>query len=417
MILKRRASSLGNQDKVQTAEGLQTGPVNSMVGKGESILNFNNGTGSIVNKGKVGVDNQKSNVQQNDDNTILGNDIDWSNGKSFAQQALPYTARLEAINKMEQKIGRYGDKSSLSKSTAELNQQEINKVKQPIMDRLKELSQRQSQQHMYANNQTGSTVGYANGKDYPLMNYLPGMFDMVTGLSQYLKAKNAKPYTTQTYAPNPYTQKALSTMSGIKTNTTPLLNQIYGAERRSNYSLNNQGGLTGGQRYIGRVAGAVGAGNNAANMYAQAQDRDNQYKSQYAQFAGNMGLYDAQMQQQSNAQAAKMYQDSNAAAWNYGQTGIHNMSTGLNSSIKNYNTWKNWQDTMNIYNKDQQLTQDQINAMSQAANGLYKNTNSYSVNPYNTVPSNTFKNATDSMMDKFVRNPLGLNYFNMGGAQ
>jgi len=44
---------------------------------------------------------------------------------------------------MEKQIGRYGNKSSLSKTTSDLNKQEINKVKQPIMNRLKELSQRQ----------------------------------------------------------------------------------------------------------------------------------------------------------------------------------------------------------------------------------------------------------------------------------
>jgi len=47
------------------------------------------------------------------------------------------------MNKMEKQMGRYGDKSSLSKTTADLNMQELNKIKQPIINRLKELSQRQ----------------------------------------------------------------------------------------------------------------------------------------------------------------------------------------------------------------------------------------------------------------------------------
>ena len=111
-----------------------------------------------------------------------------------------------------------------------------------------------------------------------------------------------------------------------------------------------------------------------------------------------------------------MYADSNAAIWNYGQMGLRNMSTGLNSSIKNYNTWKNWQDTMNIYSKDQQLTRDQINAMNQAANGLYKSKTNYSFNPYRSMPNNNFQSNTNNMMNQFVKNPLGLNYFNMGGA-
>ena len=415
MILKRNTSSQDNQNKVQTSEGLQNGITNSMVGKGESILNFNNGTGSIVNKGKVGVDNQKSNVAQNDDNTVLGNDVDWRTGKSFAQQALPYTSGLEQINKMEKRVGRFGDKSSLSKTTADLNMQEINKIKQPLMNKLQELAQRQQYQHAITNNMTNSKLGYKNGKDYPFQNYLPGVFDAVTGLQQYLRSKKEVPYTQNSYAANPYANKALNTLAGLRTNTTPLLNQIYDSERRGNYSLNNQGGLTAGQRYIGKVAGAIGAGNSAANVYAQAQNQNNQYKTQYADLASRIGEQDAQNREWSNQNAAKMYADSNAAIWNYGQVGLRNMSTALNSGVKNYNTWKNWQDTMNIYNKDQQLSQDQLDALNRASTGMYNPAKTI-INPYNTMPTNTFQSTSNNLMNKFVKNPLGLNYFNMGGT-
>jgi hypothetical protein len=55
-----------------------------MVGKGESILNLQDETATYVSKGKRGVDNQPSSVRQGDDNIILGNDIDWSNGVKFS---------------------------------------------------------------------------------------------------------------------------------------------------------------------------------------------------------------------------------------------------------------------------------------------------------------------------------------------
>lgn len=414
IILRRNANPSNNHNKVQTSEGIQHGPVNSMVGKGESILNFNNGTGSVVNKGKVGVDNQKSDVQPNDDNVILGNDKDSQNGYSFAQQAQPLTDRLEAINKMEKQIGRYGNMSSLSKTTQQLNLQELNKVKQPILDMLKMLAYKQQIQHQ-ADNTSNNKIGYANGKDYPIMNYLPGLFDATTGLAQYLQSKGTTPYSVNTYAQNPYGNKALQTLSGLHTNTTPLLSQLSDAQRRGNYELNNQGGLTAGQKYIGKVASAIGYGKNAADIYAQAQEKNNAYKQQYASTAAQIGEQDAQNKQYSNQVAAKMYADSQAAAWNYGQVGIRNISTGLNSSIKNYNTWKNWQDTMNIYNKDQQLSQDQINALRQASMGNYNN-KPVITNPYNSVPNNNFTNTTNDLMNRFVKNPLGLNYFNMGGA-
>ena len=84
--------------KVWTPNGYQVGPTNSLVGKGESIINYSNGTGSLVTKGTKGVDNQPSSVQPNDDNVIAGNDIDWSNGMKFSDQIAPLTKKLEMYN-------------------------------------------------------------------------------------------------------------------------------------------------------------------------------------------------------------------------------------------------------------------------------------------------------------------------------
>jgi len=37
--------------KVWTPNGYRLGPVNSLVGKGESIIDYNNGTGTLITKG------------------------------------------------------------------------------------------------------------------------------------------------------------------------------------------------------------------------------------------------------------------------------------------------------------------------------------------------------------------------------
>ena len=89
------------KQKVWTPNGYQAGPTNSMVGKGESIIDYTNGTGTLVTKGKVGVDNQPSSVRQDDRNVIAGNDIDWTNGMKFSQQIAPLTARLQMYNDIE----------------------------------------------------------------------------------------------------------------------------------------------------------------------------------------------------------------------------------------------------------------------------------------------------------------------------
>nr|DAH55156.1 MAG TPA: hypothetical protein [Caudoviricetes sp.]DAH97220.1 MAG TPA: hypothetical protein [Bacteriophage sp.]DAN17036.1 MAG TPA: hypothetical protein [Bacteriophage sp.] len=86
-----------------------------MVGKGESIIDYTNGTGTLVTKGKVGVDNQPSSVRQDDRNVIAGNDIDWTNGVKFSQQIAPLTAKLQMYNDIEKKANKKPGMSSLSK--------------------------------------------------------------------------------------------------------------------------------------------------------------------------------------------------------------------------------------------------------------------------------------------------------------
>lgn len=152
-----------DMNKVWTPTGYRRGTTNSMVGKGESIVNFNRGTGTLITKGQRGVDNQPSSVSPNDDNVILGNDIDWSNGIKFADQAAPYTAALEMLNKHAERTKDYDKKSSLSRRTMDVQQREINKRKQPILDALGNISARQQMQHQIENKQ--ALRGFDDGKD------------------------------------------------------------------------------------------------------------------------------------------------------------------------------------------------------------------------------------------------------------
>ena len=120
------------KQKVWTPNGYQVGPTNSMVGKGESIIDYTNGTGTLVTKGKVGVDNQPSSVRQDDRNVIAGNDIDWTNGMKFSQQIAPLTARLQMYNDIEKKANKKPSMSSLSKQTMQLQSAQLERAKAPI---------------------------------------------------------------------------------------------------------------------------------------------------------------------------------------------------------------------------------------------------------------------------------------------
>ena len=129
-------------NKVWTPNGYQSGPVNSLVGKGESIIDYTNGTGTLVTKGKVGVDNQPSSVSANDSNVIAGNDIDWSNGMKFSDQVAPLTAKLQMYNNIEKRAGKKSELSSLSKQTMELQRNQLDRAKAPILQAMKNITDR-----------------------------------------------------------------------------------------------------------------------------------------------------------------------------------------------------------------------------------------------------------------------------------
>ena len=228
-----------DMNKVWTPAGYRRGAINSMVGKGESIVNFNRGTGTLVTKGQRGVDNQPSSVSPNDDNVILGNDIDWSNGMKFADQAAPYTAALEMLNKYADRTKDYDKKSSLSRRTMDVQQREINKRKQPILDALGNISARQQMQHQIENKQ--ALRGFDDGKDNRLTEisvtdrWRPfNWFDPTLGINIDRSPIN--------YTPKPLKYTPITTdYTDVDTPTNTPVSTITTAPSNQNSSNNNSG--------------------------------------------------------------------------------------------------------------------------------------------------------------------------------
>ena len=144
----------GKAGNVWSPVGQINGPVNSKVGFGESIVNLHNGTGTVVTKGKRGVDNQPSTVQEDDDNTIFGNLYNPYTGNTFADDALMDTAKLQRINDIEKKTKDYGKLSSLSKQTQEFQKKQFDVAKQPMLNNLSRLAEQQKQVHNIQNRYT-----------------------------------------------------------------------------------------------------------------------------------------------------------------------------------------------------------------------------------------------------------------------
>ena len=323
-----------------TSLGKQTIQPNARVAAAESIIDniddINNATGHVVKDGKLNQDTNYANV--NNGTVILGNDIDWRTGVNFRDQALPYTAALEKINqkyetrtnsKLNKLRGKIGSESD------NVQQMEVNKLKQPIVQKLKDLSQQQKYQHQITNNmQYGQ---YKNGKDYsssyeygsvPEMdwssNAIPMGIGALTSLGQYFQAKNQDIKTPDIYAANPYENTALSQLARLRSNPYPILRQLQDADSRNRYAINRAGGLSGAQKYIANVASGLATNSQLADALFKSQIQDNEYKGQYANALLNTGNSNAQRRQQANQYNTEYEASAHSAKQQGMQMGIRN---------------------------------------------------------------------------------------------
>lgn len=384
-------------NKVWTPNGYQSGPVNSLVGKGESIIDYTNGTGTLVTKGKVGVDNQPSSVSINDNNVIAGNDVDWSNGMKFSDQVAPLTAKLQMYNNIEKRAGKKSKLSSLSKQTMELQKNQLDRAKAPILQAMKNITDRQERQHQiedYAA-QIKHNCGkdrFNNGKVSSLMIDTGYVFPAVLETLMLDHWYRENPVTQSIYAANRYAPIALQTMAGNRVSANPILEKLYAQDRQAAYQLANSGGYTGGQRQANRVALALGNQRNIADALMNVQEKNAAYRNAYAEMAARLGDSDAQRLQQSNQYGSEAYNRAYGAKTKGIETHLSNLGLisqkWLSQRIKN----KQYRDLLDIYQQD-------VNN-KKAANKARNASGSASINYRNIAPG-----WTPSQYSPFIGSP------------
>lgn len=382
-------------NKVWTPNGYQEGPTNSLVGKGESIIDYTNGTGTLVTKGKVGVDNQPSSVSVNDNNVIAGNDVDWSNGMKFSDQIAPLTAKLQMYNSIEKRAGKKSELSSLSKQTMELQRNQLDRAKAPILQAMKNITDRQEKQHQIEDyaaqikhncgkdrfdngkslwDKTKQTISSwsksGKGKVSNSMLDFGYAFPALLETQMLNHWRNEKPVMPNIYAANRYAPIALQTMAGNRISANPVLEKLYAQDRQAAYQLANAGGYTGGQRQANRVALALGNQRNVADALMNVQEKNAAYRNAYAEMAAKLGDSDAQRLQQSNQYGWEAYNRAHGAKTKGIETHLANLGLigqkWLSQRIKN----KQYGDILDMYQQDI----DNKNAALKAIYGIGGNT-------------------------------------------
>lgn len=365
------------KQKVWTPNGYQVGPTNSMVGKGESIIDYTNGTGTLVTKGKVGVDNQPSSVRQDDRNVIAGNDIDWTNGVKFSQQIAPLTAKLQMYNDIEKKANKKPGMSSLSKQTMQLQNAQLERAKAPILQAMKNITDRQEKQHQiedYAaqfkancgkdrfangksmwegvkdsfNNWTKAGKGKVSNATLDMGYMIPAVLEKRM-LNHWMKEN---PLMPNIYAANRYGQSALQTLNRLRVNPYNQLQALNQNDRAAYYRMQQNGGYTGGQRQAGRVALALGNARNVADVLNNTDLQNNKYRQDWATAALAEGNQDAARRQAANQYAWETYNRAHGAKTKGIETHLSNLGLigqkWLSQRIKN----KQYGDVLDMYQQD-----------------------------------------------------------------
>ena len=426
-------------NKVWTPNGYQDGPTNSLVGKGESIIDYTNGTGTLVTKGKVGVDNQPSSVSANDNNVIAGNDVDWSNGMKFSDQIAPLTAKLQMYNSIEKRAGKKSELSSLSKQTMELQKNQLDRAKAPILQAMKNITDRQEKQHQIEDyaaqikhncgkdrfdngkslwDKTKQAISSwsksGKGKVSNLMLDAGYAFPALLETQMLNHWRRENPVMPNIYAANRYAPIALQTMAGNRVSANPILEKLYAQDRQAAYQLANAGGYTGGQRQANRVALALGNQRNVADALMNVQEKNAAYRNAYAEMAARLGDSDAQRLQQSNQYGWEAYNRAHGAKTKGIETHLSNLGLigqkWLSQRIKN----KQYGDILDMYQQDIDNRKDALKTIygiggdgnkSTTGDTISGTTTSGSVNN-NTAPRTTGGNL--NILNQYYHStPLG----------
>lgn len=334
--------------KVWTPAGEQYGPINGRIGKGESQWDFINGQASYVDKGVKRADDQFTSAENGDHIYIAGNDIDITNGISFADQAAKPAQEVEKTNKLINEIqnGKGDDK------TKELNLKQANLYKEQLLQKGKEIMNRQEKQHkMLGLLQSRS---YDDGKDWSsLINYgttsLPYIFGLTTAIGQKNMYKKLPMHAESPYAINNYANIALDKLASLKYDPYNPINAVKDAYRQQLYNINNAGGMSPGQRMIQQAKLNSTYQRNIADTYDKANEINNNYRAQYAQALLQEGARDAAARQQANQIQQERIREANAQKLR----GIESANQGILNSLSGF--------AKNLYNNYQQFRSERYN--------------------------------------------------------
>lgn len=352
--------------KSVTANGIEQRPENGYASVGEFLIESTPGTQFAVNhidkdtarslggSGKRGVDDVPVNVQ---DSTMISPNKNAVG--PFHQEVLKHLSKVtDNLNKAEKRANL----SSLSKNTYEVTQREMPKLfyqtgtHDAIKNALRENGTSSDEYNC------GKDRRYAEGKMSAFSRMFPTIAGLTASLGQLAHWGTNPIQYHSTYAANPYGTRALNELNQLRYNPYPDIQASQEAERRAAYANSQAGGMTGSQRYMGRIGLGIGAMRNAANVFSNAQQQNNNYRTQYANALLQEGNSIATRRQNANQHDWSDYVQAHGAKTRGIEQAMSNtlgaITGGFQGEFKN----RTWQDSLDIYRQQQKLDRERLEA-------------------------------------------------------
>lgn len=337
--------------KVWTPQGVKIGIPNGLAQKGESLWDPSTNDIQYIDEGTEGVDNQPVTVKQE---TFIP-----SNELGFDKILEPHMKHISDIRSKQRKFQDKSNMDSLAKATANIQNKEVDKY---VDQNIRPVAELQQSIHESAQYNCGKTPHFAGGKISAFNRLFPTMASATMGLAQLAHWGTNPIQYHSTYAANPYGTRALDELNQLRYNPYKDIQASSDAERRAAYANSQAGGMTGGQRYMGRIGLGIGAMRNAANVYSNAQQQNNNYRAQYANALLQEGNSIASRRQNANQHDWSDYVAAHGAKTRGIEQAGANIVGAINGAFQNEFKYRTWQDTLDIYRQQQQLDKDKLEA-------------------------------------------------------
>lgn len=337
--------------KVWTPQGVKIGIPNGLAQKGESLWDPSTNDIQYIDEGTEGVDNQPVTVKQE---TFIP-----SNELGFDKILEPHMKHISDIRSKQRKFQDKSNMDSLAKPTANIQNKEVDKY---VDQNIRPIAELQQSIHESVQYNCGKTPHFAGGKISAFNRLFPTMASATMGLAQLAHWGTNPIQYHSTYASNPYGTRALNELNQLRYNPYPDIQASQEAERRAAYANSQAGGMTGSQRYMGRIGLGIGAMRNAANVYSNAQQQNNNYRTQYANALLQEGNSIASRRQNANQHDWSDYVAAHGAKTRGIEQAGANIVGAINSAFQNEFKYNTWQDTLDMYRQQQQLDRERLQA-------------------------------------------------------